>query len=133
MSTGLKVSLYWIFGILIVFTLLTLRAHSEAKRQVEQSQALVQTVQGYVDVVERYSRIAGNPTDCGVTAALFANEMSRSDKPDATIAYFENLLPKVKSETVQRAIRFQLVDLYRKAGQKDKALDQLQMLMLQAQ
>ena len=39
------------------------------------------------------------------------------------------LLPEVKTPAVQRAIRLQLVDLYKAAGKQDQALDQLKQLM----
>ena len=53
----------------------------------------------------------------------------RMFEADAAIAYFEKTLPEAKSPAVQRAIRLQLVDLYKAVGKQDQALDQLKTLM----
>ena len=129
MSPGFKVSLYWIFGLFVAFVLLALRSHSKDK-QNEDVHALIQTVHGYTDVVEGYGRVAKDPSTAGVAAVICANELSKTQSPEANIAYFSKLLPQVKDEAVRRAIRFQLVDLYRKAGQRDKAMEQLEILMM---
>lgn len=128
MSPGLKVSLYWIFGLFVAFVLLALRAHSRDK-QTDDAHALIQTVHGYTDVVEGYGRVAKDPSTAGIAAVICANELSKAQPPETNIAYFSKLLPEVKDEAVRRAIRFQLVDLYRKAGQRDKAMQQLEILM----
>jgi hypothetical protein len=129
MSPGFKVSLYWILGLFVAFTLLALRGRSQSK-QAEETKALLQTVHGYTDVVEGYGRIAKDPQTSGVAAVICANELTKTQPPETSIAYFNGLLSKVSDASVKRAIRFQLVDLYRKAGQRDKAMEQLEILMV---
>ena len=61
-----------------------------------------------------------------------ANEILKPKGADAAIAYFTKVLPQVKNEAVQRAIRVQLADLYKAAGQGDKALEQYEAMMTSA-
>jgi hypothetical protein len=86
----------------------------------------------WLEVVERYGRMARNPVDAGIAAVVTANDLLRARGPEAAIEYFTKMLAEVKNDAVQRAIRLQLVDLYKAAGQPEKALDQLQSLMTAA-
>jgi len=86
-------------------------------------------MRNYLDVFDRYSRLSRDPAAAGVAAVVTAGEILRARGPDSAITYFTKVLPDVKNETVQRAIRLQLIELYKMSGQQDKALEQLESLM----
>jgi hypothetical protein len=92
----------------------------------------LEAMRNYLDVFDRYSRLSRDPTAAGVAAVVTAGEILRARGADPAIAYFNKVLPDVKNESVQRAIRLQLVELYKMSGQQDKALEQLQSLMTTA-
>jgi hypothetical protein len=92
----------------------------------------VEVMRGFLEVVERYSRLAHDPSNAGVAAVIGAHEILKSQGPEAGIEYFSKLLPEVKNAAVHRAIQIQLADLYKNSGQKDKALEQLRALMIEA-
>lgn len=84
----------------------------------------------YLDVVEGISRMTRDPSSAGIAAVVSASDILRPRGADTAIDYFTKLLPEVKSAAVQRAIRIQLVDFYKAAGQQDKAMEQLRALMV---
>ena len=86
-------------------------------------------LRGYFDAVDRYARLARDPSMAGIASVVAAADLLRPRGADAAIAYFEKTLPEAKSPAVQRAIRLQLVDLYKAVGKQDQALDQLKTLM----
>ncbi len=94
--------------------------------------AQLDAVRNYLDVFERYSRLSRDPTAAGVAAVVSAGEILRARGTDTAIAYFNKVMPEVKNESVQRAIRLQLIELYKLSGQQDKALEHLQSLMTAA-
>lgn len=83
----------------------------------------------YLDLVDRYARIARDPTQAGVAAVVQTADVLKPRGAAAVIEHFEKLLPEVKNEAVARAIRLQLVDLYRQTQQADKAVTQLSELI----
>jgi hypothetical protein len=87
-------------------------------------------MRGYLDAVDRYARLAHDPAMSGIAAVVTASDLLKKRGTDAGIDYFTKLLPQVKSPAIGRAIRIQLVDLYRSAGKNDEALNQLKELML---
>jgi len=94
--------------------------------------AQLDRMRGYIEVVDRFTRMARDPAASGVAAVIAASDMLKPRGADAAIDYFTKTLPQVKNEAVQRAIRLQLIDLYKTAGQQDKALDQMTQLMTSA-
>ena len=84
---------------------------------------------GYLSMVDTYSKLARDPEAAGVAAVVSAGDVLRRKGPEAAIDYFNKILPEVSMDGVKRAIRLQLVDLYKDNKQEDKALEQLQMLM----
>ena len=92
----------------------------------------VEAMRNYLDVFDRYTRLSRDPASAGVAAVVTAGEILRARGADSAITYFNKVLPEVKNESVQRAIRLQLVELYKMSGQQDKALEQLQQLMVAA-
>jgi hypothetical protein len=86
-------------------------------------------LRGYLDAVDRYAKLSRDSVTSGIAAVVATNDILRPRGTSGAIEYFTKVLPDVKNEAVQRAIRLQLVDLYRAAGQQDKALDELQKMM----
>jgi hypothetical protein len=89
----------------------------------------LERMRGYLDLVDRFSRLSRDPSSAGVAAVISASDILKPRGADAAIEYFNKTLPNVKDPAVQRAIRIQLIDLYKAAGQQDKALEQLTQLM----
>jgi hypothetical protein len=89
-------------------------------------------MRGYLDAVDRYARLAHDPQMSGIAAVVTANDILKPRGADAAIDYFSKLLPDVKSPAVARAIRIQLVDLYKAAGKQDQAMEQLKQLIIAA-
>jgi len=94
--------------------------------------AQLDRMRGYIEVVDRFSRLARDPASSGVAAVITASDMLKARGADAAINWFNQQLPQVKNEAVQRAIRIQLIDLYKSSGQQDKALEQMSQLMTSA-
>jgi hypothetical protein len=94
--------------------------------------AQLDRMRGYIEVVDRFTRLSRDPAASGVAAVIAASDMLRARGADAAIDYFNKTLPQVKNEAVQRAIRLQLIDLYKASGQQDKALEQMTQLMTSA-
>jgi hypothetical protein len=86
-------------------------------------------MRGYLDLVDRFSRLARDPAASGVAAVVAAGDILRPRGADAAIQFYMKALDTVKNDTVKRAIHLQLVDLYRQSGQNEKALEQLTSLM----
>lgn len=86
-------------------------------------------LRGYFDAVDRYARLAHDPSITGIASVVAAADILRPRGANEAITYFEKVLPEAKSPAVQRAIRLQLVDLYKSVGKQDQALDQLKTLM----
>jgi hypothetical protein len=108
-----------------------IRRYMELQRPSPQAQQ-VDAMRNYLDVFDRYSRLSRDPTSAGVAAVVSAGEVLRARGADTAIMYFTKVLPQVKNDAVQRAIRLQLIELYKMSGQQEKALEQLQELMVSA-
>ena len=89
----------------------------------------MEMLRGYIELVDRFTRLSRDPGTAGIAAVISASDMLKRRGPDTAINYFTKILPDVKNEAVQRAIRIQLADLYKAAGQEDKAIEQLEILM----
>jgi tetratricopeptide (TPR) repeat protein len=97
------------------------------------SQAYLDMLDRYLTLMEKFSRLTEDPAASGSAAVLSAREILTSDgDTNKAIEYFTQLLPEVKNESVQRTIHIELSELYKHAGQKDKALEQLRILMTSA-
>jgi hypothetical protein len=86
-------------------------------------------LRSYIEVVDRFSKLAQDPQAAGVAAVVSASDLLRQRGPDKAIGYFNKVLPDVADPAVRRAIRIQLADLYKQTGETEKALEQLDMLM----
>jgi hypothetical protein len=86
-------------------------------------------MRSYFDAVDRYARMAHDPGLAGIAAVVSAGDILKPRGADVAIAYFEKTLNDAKIPAIKRAIRLQLVDLYKTAGKQDQALEQLTALM----
>ena len=88
-----------------------------------------QMIHGYLGIIDQLNQMVQDPTASGIAAVLGATEILKPRGSEAMITYFTKILPEVKNEAVQRAIRIQLVEAYKTSGDHDKALAELQTLM----
>ena len=86
-------------------------------------------LRGYLDAVDRYAKLSRDSVTTGIAAVVATADILRPRGTAAAIEHFNKMLPEVKNEAVQRAIRLQLVDLHKAAGEHDKALEQLNQLI----
>lgn len=92
----------------------------------------VDTMRNYLELVDRYAAMSSDPVKAGVGAVITAADLLRAQGNDAAIKYFEAMLADTSKPLlpeIDRAIRLQLAELYKAAGQSDKALEQLKQVM----
>jgi hypothetical protein len=108
---------------------------SDARRlaTVVTSGGTVEQMRSYVELVERYTSMSRDPAAAGVAAVVSASDVLRQRGPQEAIDYFNRILPSVRNEAVSRAIRIQLVDLYKSSNQPARALELLEKMMVEAQ
>jgi predicted negative regulator of RcsB-dependent stress response len=93
--------------------------------------AFIGLVHTYIELVEGMSRIASDPSQSAIAALLSARDILEQQSPQAAIEYFNKLLTEMKDPAVQRVVRMQLAELYRKAHQPERAMEHLRALILQ--
>ena len=91
----------------------------------------VELMRSWLDLIDRYAKLSRDPVASGVAAVVSADDLFKGRPPEQAIEYFTKLLGEVKNETVQRAIRLQLIELYGKNNDQQKALEQLRLLMIE--
>lgn len=89
----------------------------------------IDILRNYIDTIEHFSQMSRSADSAGVSAVVSATDMLRQRSLGEAIDFLNQQLPEVKSPTIERAIRIQLADLYRQAGQTDKAIAQLSILI----
>src|SRR5437867_4391120 len=62
----------------------------------------VELMRGWLDLIERYARLARDPVASGVAAVVSADDLLKGKPPEQAIEYFTKLLSEVKNESVQR-------------------------------
>jgi tetratricopeptide (TPR) repeat protein len=106
---------------------------SMASGLLGKSQAYLDMLDRYLTLMEKFARLTEDPAASGSAAVLSTREILTTDgDTKKAIEYFTQLLPEVKNESVQRTIHIELSELYKHDGQKDKALEQLRILMTSA-
>jgi thioredoxin-like negative regulator of GroEL len=80
-------------------------------------------------LLEQTASIAKDPETAGIWAVDQAADMLKEQQPQTAADYFQRMLYQAKGRGVQRAIRFQLVSIYRAMNREDKATEQLEELM----
>lgn len=110
------------------------RGGFEDRNAADSTSAAMQTefFRGYLDAVERYAQLSSNPRNAGVAAVVTAADMLRDQPPQATIDFFAPLLEagQFPDYTVETAVRLQLAEAYRAAGQTEQALETLRALIV---
>lgn len=101
----------------------------DVQGSLDQVAPFIEIMEKYLYLVDHMARLADNPTASGIAAVMRAGDVFKEHPQDA-IEYFNKVLPDVKNDSVRRAIRIQLADLYQKTNQQDKALEQLRELMV---
>ena len=89
----------------------------------------VDAMRQYLDLVDKYTELAKDPSAAGVSAVVTLAELAKQQGPSVAIDKLNALLPEAKDEAVKRAIRLQLIDLYKASGQVDKAIEQAETLI----
>ena len=84
----------------------------------------------YIWRIEHTAAVAKDADASGVQAVMAARELFHGKDPQVEIDYFTKMLYETRLRPVQREIRIILAELYKGQGQDDKALDQLQQLMM---
>jgi hypothetical protein len=84
----------------------------------------------YLWGVEHTALIDKDADASGVRAVIDAGESLKSQPPQVQLDFFNKALYETKNRAVQRQIRFELYRLYSGQGQNDKAMDQLEQLMI---
>jgi hypothetical protein len=84
----------------------------------------------YNEFLEQNVRLAKDADATGVEAVIYAAAMFHDKEPQAQIDFLTKALQNTKSRPVQREIRLELFRKYRQEEMDDKALDQLQQLMM---
>ena len=128
----LNVLLVILLAVCLAVLVAIAKERRESARRAQAPGAQIETMRGLVEVVERSSRIAKDPTDSGVTAVLVAGQLLKHRSHADAIDYWNKALAETRNDAVARAIRGQLVDLYKQTGQTDAALEQLRTLMTSA-
>jgi len=100
-------------------------------RPVNPQMAQVELMRNWLDLIDRYAKLSKDPVSAAVAAVVSADDLMRN-KPDQAVEFFTKMLEQTKNETVQRAIRLQLVEIYGRQGKTDKAVEQLQKLIAAA-
>jgi hypothetical protein len=85
--------------------------------------------QGYMMMVEQSARMSRDASTSGVAAVVMAGDLLRKKGPQGAIDFYTKLLPDIKDPAVERSVRFQLVELYKRTNQEDKALGELTRLI----
>lgn len=93
----------------------------------------VEVMRGYMELVDRYTRLAENSSASGIAAVVTAGDILKKRGNDAAVDFYTKLLPEVKDPAVKRAIQLQLADLYKATDQGDKAIEQLRALITGAE
>ena len=80
--------------------------------------------------MEHTTAIATSADSSSVQAVILARDLMKQQSPQAALDFFNKAVYEVKNRAAQRQIRFTLFELYRDQGQTDKAMDQLQQVMM---
>ncbi len=92
----------------------------------------VELMRNWLDLIDRYARLAKDPVSAAVAAVISADDLLRGKPPEQAIEFFTKMLAATKNETVQRTIKLQLVEIYGRNNQTDKALEVLRELIAAA-
>ena len=120
---------------LVLVCLLTTVGDAQPKkapppRATAEAKEFIDMVGGYLDVVEGFAELAEDPDASAIAAVINAKDMmGKGGEAGDAVEYFTKLLPEVKSPAVRRAIRIQLVELYKERDDTKNALEQSRLLI----
>lgn len=89
----------------------------------------VEAMRQYLELVDQYTTLAKDPSATGVAAVVTLADLTKQQGTSVAITKLTKLLTDSKDPAVQRAIRLQLIDLYRAAGEPEKAIEQAEILI----
>lgn len=131
-TTMLAIALFLVifFEFVHVLQLGELVKRSAAQSGANATSADLAMLREYLDTVRQYSDISRDPSRSGAAAVLYSHQLFKGH-PDEAEAYYEKVLAHVHDESVERAIRFEMVELYTHGPHPDraKAMEQLRILM----
>lgn len=81
-------------------------------------------------VLDQFHKIAADPSATAIAGVMGVNDNLKD--PKASIEFLLKVRPKVKDPAARRAITFQLADQYKKTGESEKALAELEKLIIGA-
>lgn len=90
----------------------------------------VEVMRSWMDTVDRFVRLSQDPVASGVAGVITAVDLLRPQGPEATLDYLNKLMSETQNATVRRAIRLEMIEMYKATGQRDKALDVLHELIV---
>jgi hypothetical protein len=130
----MKKAFCWIGPAVVVAGLCTLRADDSSPPAAPQNASdYYQTADAYVWYVEHTAAVDKDPDSAGVAAVIKSEELLKTKDPQAAADYYLKVVYDAKSHAVIRAARMELYEVYKSMGQADKALEQLQLVMTEAQ
>ena len=86
----------------------------------------------YMELIGQFARVAEDPTNAGVAAVIYTDDILQTRPPHEAVEYYQKLLPEVKDPAVRRAIHLRLAEHYRMSNQPDEALAELRQLIIAA-
>lgn len=89
--------------------------------------AELEAVTRILDVVQQMTEIAKDPDSSAIAAVLAVNDFEE-EREQAD--FLQSVLDQATSETVKRAIRLRLIDVYKHTDQIDKAAEQARLLIV---
>lgn len=92
----------------------------------------IEQMRNYLDLVERYTKLANDANATAVAAVITTTDILRPRGNQAIIDRLEKMLTESKNPVVTRTIRLQLADFYRQSNQADKAMEHLDALVAEA-
>lgn len=92
----------------------------------------IEQMRNYLDLVERYAKLANDSNATAVAAVITTTDILRPRGTQAIIEKLEKMLSESKNPVVTRTIRLQLADFYRQSNQADKAMEHLDALVAEA-
>ncbi len=92
----------------------------------------VEALRAYLDTVDRFTKLANDPSASAVAAVLSLTDLLRPRGPAGAIDVLAATLADSKSPAVRRALRIQIADLYKQSGQPEKAMEMYQALIKEA-
>jgi predicted negative regulator of RcsB-dependent stress response len=97
---------------------------------VEKMSKFVEMMQTFVDTIQKLSDLAKDPVASGVAAAMDAKDQLAKVSPSSASSFLEETLRDAKQPAIRRAIRMQLIDIYKNTGNVEDAKKHLKAIML---